>query len=133
MIKEFVDEFFLKKEYLESIFAERHPSDYIDIVKIVVGGLAKDNDNIELDVDRITEIDPGHYQGTLLYVIAETGYQPRNYWYVKVSYGSCSHCDTLQSIQGYSDEKPNEEQIKDYMTLALHIVQGLKKMGDDEA
>lgn len=51
---------------------------------------------------------------------------------MKVGYGSCSGCDTLEAIRDYSSEKPTPEQVKDYMALALHIVQGLKKMGDDE-
>jgi hypothetical protein len=43
-----------------------------------------------------------------------------------VGYGSCSGCDTLQGISDYSHAAPNEKQIDDYMTLALHIVQGFK-------
>lgn len=66
-------------------------------------------------------------------MIAATGHQPDKYWYVKVSYGSCSASDTLESIREYSDEKLTEAQIDDYMTLVLHVVQGLKKMGDDAA
>lgn len=41
-----------------------------------------------------------------------------------------SGCDTLMAISGYSDELPNEEQVKDYMTLALHLVQKLKRLKD---
>ena len=68
-----------------------------------------------------------------MFVIAARGYQPSDYWYVKISYGSCSGCDTLEAIRAYSDDPPTPEQIDDYLTLALHIVQGLKKMGDDES
>ena len=52
---------------------------------------------------------------------------------MKVGYGSCSGCDTLEGIRHYNDDKPTEEQVRDYMTLALHIVQGMKRMGDGEA
>ena len=74
----------------------------------------------------------GSYSGTLVYVIGEGGYEPSDYWYVKISYGSCSGCDTLQRIlDDLWDEEAKEQQTQDYMTLALHVVQGLKKMGDD--
>ena len=65
-----------------------------------------------------------------MYVIGGTGYQPRDYWYVMVYYGSCSGCDTLQAICGYTD-KVTDSQVADYMTLALHILQGIKAMGDE--
>jgi len=76
----------------------------------------------------------------LVYVIAESGYQPNTYWYVKVSYGSCSGCDTLEAIMcgnwGHEtkeeEDEWKEQAIDKLMTLALHIVQGLKKMGDDD-
>ena len=75
-------------------------------------------------------IDHGQYQRTQLFVIAETGYEPSNYFSVYVDYGSCSGCDTLERIRYLerSDESPTNEQVDMMMTLALHIVQGLKKL-----
>jgi len=127
MIKEFVDRFEKNKKKLKEIFSQKHPDQYLDIVKAVVEILYNEDDYGGIDPNRIHEINDGDYQGTLLFVIADTRYQPSDYWYVKVSYGSCSGCDTLESIKDYSSEKPNESQVNDYMTLALHIVQGLKK------
>jgi hypothetical protein len=75
-------------------------------------------------------IDDGDYQGTLLFLIPEDTYQPDNYYYVKVEYGSCSGCDTLESIRDYDSDTPNDEQVKDYMTLCLHIIQKFKKLGE---
>lgn len=132
MDKNFVERFMAGKPKLEAIFSERHPEDYGDLVKQVVSILTDENEYGSIDTERIHEIDDGHHQGTLVYVIAEKGCQPNDYWYVKVGYGSCSGCDTLQGISGYGDEKPTSEQVKDYMTLALHIVQGLKKMDDSD-
>jgi len=69
----------------------------------------------------------GSYSGDYIAILkGENGIE---IW--KGTYGSCSGCDTLQAIQGYSDESPSDEQVKDYMELALHIVQGLKKMEDE--
>jgi hypothetical protein len=133
MIQEFVDKFMEGKVQIEDAFKEKAPESYKEIVEKVISLLHDDDAYDSVDPERIHEIDDGDYQGTLLYVIAASGYQPDDYWYVKVGYGSCSGCDTLESISGYSDEKPTDDQVKDYMTLALHIVQGLKKMGEDIA
>lgn len=133
MIQEFIDRFLAKKPELEAVLAEKHPSDYKELVTNVVKLIADEDDygDFNLDHERVHQIDDGDYQGTLLFVIAAKGYQPSTYWYTKVSYGSCSGCDTLQAISNYSSEKPDAKQIKDYMTLALHIVEAMKKMGDD--
>jgi hypothetical protein len=131
MIKEFIDRFEANKHTLRTTFAEAHPDSYKEIVQGVVRCIQGESEYYEPSPDRIHEIDDGDYQGTLVYVIAAGGYQPDDYWYVKVGYGSCSGCDTLQAISGYSDEKPTDSQIEQYMTLATHILQGLKKMGED--
>jgi hypothetical protein len=127
MIQNFVDRFMANKSELEAVFAEKHPNNYAEIVKAVVRVIGDDECD-DPDQERITGIDHGEYQGTILYVIAEKGYQPSIYWYVKIDYGSCSGCDTLQAIREYSDGPPTPEQVNDYMMLALHIVQGIKEM-----
>lgn len=135
MIKKFVERFEARKQILEDVFSKRHPEDYKDIFTEVIKILATDLEGKEYGcpcVDFITEINNGDYQGTLVYVVGENTYQPDTYWYCRISYGSCSGCDLLQSIAGYSSNPPTKEQIKDYMTLALHIVQRLKQMDDIE-
>jgi hypothetical protein len=131
MIQKFVDRFMANKPKLEAVFREKHSERYLDIVEAVIEAIHDPDELGDIDPKRIHEIDDGHYQGTLLYLIADNSYQPDEYWYVKVAYGSCSGCDTLQGINGYTGEKPTDNQVKEYMTLALHIVQGLKKLDDD--
>ena len=132
MIKKFVKRFMQNKQQLREKFAGSHPDEYVDIVKAVISSIGA-SEYGEPSPERIHQIDDGDYQGTLLFVIAAGGYQPSEYWFVKVDYGSCSGCDTLQAISEYSSEPPTEDQLDQYMTLALHIVQGLKPMqGDDE-
>lgn len=133
MIKEFIERFEKNRETLRSGFAAAHPSDYKNIVEAVVRAVNGDYEYDSPDPSRIHVIDDGDYQGTLVYVIAAGGYQPSDYWYVKVGYGSCSGCDTLQAISEYrySSEPPTDSQIDQYMTLATHVLQGLKKIGDD--
>ena len=127
MIDEFVERFMANKAHIEAKFKKAFPSTYTDLVKTVVEAIS----NNQLDSKRIHVIDDGDYKGTLVFVIAATGHEPNDYWYVKISYGSCSTCDTLKDIRGYSNGNPTNAQVKDYMMLALHVVQGLKKMGAD--
>mgnify|MGYP007087936822 CR=1 FL=1 len=63
---------------------------------------------------------------TCKFVIPADAYQPYDYWYVRIFYGSCSVCDTLQGVLYDSDDR--RQQLDGLFTLALHIFQGLKKM-----
>lgn len=89
------------------------------------------NNELKWDINSITEIDDGAYQGTLLYLIPLSTYQPGEYEYLmtNVGYGSCTVCDTLQSIQDYSNNYSNmtEEMVKDFMGLGLDIVRNMIK------
>ncbi len=127
MIKNFVEAFVNNGHLIQAKYMKAHPENYAEVVKNVVE-IMPEVDYEKPDPARIHEIDDGDYQGTLLYIIAAEGYQPSQYWYVTVSYGSCSGCDTLEGIKGYGDGPPSEQQVKDYMTLSLHIVQGIKLM-----
>jgi hypothetical protein len=133
MIQPFVDRLMERKGELAETFRQAHPASYLELVRSVVGvlGSADDLCGDVIDPNRIHQIDDGDYQGTLLFVIADGSYQPSDYWYVKVYYGSCSGCDTLQAICSYSDDPPTDDQVEQYMTLALHVVQGLRRMHED--
>jgi len=131
MIQKLVEHYMSNKNKIEEIYKTKHPEDYKEVVKNVIDILSTVEEYGSPDPERIHVINDGDYQGTLLYIIGAKGYQPDNYWFVKVGYGSCSGCDTLESIRGYQNTTPNEQQIKDYMTLSLHIIQGLKAMDED--
>ena len=96
---------------------------YHDLIKLlflhVYNAHAKSHQS--LNVEKITEIDDGDYQGTLIFLIPFATYQPdeSEYLMTYVGYGSCSGCDTLQHIQlnGSYGEKPNEGQVNDLLTL----------------
>lgn len=139
MIPEFIKNFddnrnvikrHLKKRIDES---EYNSIDYLDIVEEVLMAIcdyepvdSSSNYGIP-NYNRITVIDDGDCQGTLLFVIPENCYQPSEYYYVKVGYGSCSGCDTLLWVlECYKYNK--EKALEDLMTLALHVFQGLKKL-----
>ena len=129
----FVDKFMNGREQLKAIFKKEHPEDYQDIVKKVIDIINPDGFAHELpDPERIHQIDDGDYQGTLVFVIASRGYGLHSYWYVMISYGSCSGCDTLINIHRFQrDDPPNDQQVEDYMTLALHVVQNIKRMDNE--
>lgn len=130
MIQRFVDAFMAAKPEMEAALTKTHPEDYDDLVKRVLVVCARANADYQdvPDVERLTIIDHGDYQGTRLYVVAAHGYQPSTYWTIFVPYGSCSGCDTFQSIKSYEDDPPREEQVRDYWTLMLHMVQRMKEI-----
>jgi hypothetical protein len=132
MIEEFTKAWFANLGKVREKFADKHPEDYKAVVRAVVEMLSESCDEYSWpDPGRIHQIDDGDYQGTLVFVIGAKGYQPDRYWYVKVGYGSCSGCDTLEHIRGYDSEPPTLAQVEQYMTLALHVLQGMKEMGEE--
>lgn len=144
MIKEFVSAWDANKDKLREYIATHNQdecSDYEKIVKMlfeqVINPWFKENkpDSDVFDINHIHEIDDGDYQGTLLYMIPVRTYQPSHWQYVAtyVYYGSCSCCDTLQSIHAmnldYDDgaeNLPSAEQVKEYVNLCLEILQHCK-------
>lgn len=130
MITKFIAKFTENQSFVINHYSTKHPNSYEDIIKVMIEAIRNDewDDDESLDPERIHVIDDGHYQGTLIFVIACKGYQPSNYWYTKVDYGSCSGCDTLEAITSYDNGTPTEQQCKDYTTLTLHILQNLKAM-----
>jgi hypothetical protein len=133
MIEKFVKVWDAHKDEVEAEFKAAHPVGNSGIVEALVRMINRHVDEYgeTPDPERIHRVDDGDYQGTLVFLIAATGYQPYTYWAVKVSYGSCSGCDTFEAIRSdgsWSDEAPNEGQVKDYMTLALHILQAMKEV-----
>ena len=132
MVKKFVDSWEKRKkeveDYIKNTPQEAY-STYTDLVKILVDKVVNPcltDEWCEYDLTRIHVIDDGDYQGTQVFLVPEDAYQPSKYLITSVSYGSCSGCDTLKAISGYDDGLPNERQVKDYMTLILHILQKVK-------
>jgi hypothetical protein len=132
VIQRFVDKFMSDRSLLAAKWSENHPESYEDIFKEVINILSSCSCDSVPDPKRITVIDHGSWQGTLLFVVASKDYQPDVFWFCKVDYGSCSGCDTFESIRDYSGSKPTEKQVKGYLTLALHMVQEIKEIGGGE-
>lgn len=139
MIKEFVKQWDERKHLLEEWLKENQPSDYDDIYKklfeLVVTQPNSYNDS--WDWERFEIIDDGDWQGNRIFILCNDCYQPNldDYIFTEVSYGSCSGCDTFQHIRdldGWDSEKNTDEQVKQYMILALHMVQETKTFKQQE-
>lgn len=103
---------------------KRYFWDYNDIVKLVCRYIFNENVSDEdpmINVDGITMIDNGDYQGTLIFMLPFDTDQPAEYEYLMtyVGYGSCSGCDTLQRIQ--ADDEDDDETEKDLVDSYLSI------------
>ena len=130
MIDEFVEKWYKYKDDLENYFTKTKQEEYSKygyIVKALFKYIInKDIEYGKYDIEDIKIIDDGDYQGTQIFILHKDTYQPDidEYVYTSVYYGSCSGCDTLLSISGYVDDVlPTEEQVKNYMTLSLHLLQ----------
>ena len=137
MIKEFVEKWNKYKNDLEEFFRNTEQekySSYEEIVRILFDKVINKDEEEPFDTKNICVIDDGNYQGTQIFILHKDVYQPRidEYVYTNTYYGSCSGCDTLLSISSYIDELPSEEQIKEYMTLALHLLQKCEYMYEGE-
>jgi len=138
MIPEFVKAFEKNRSKILEELSKRKFNDYKDLVRIFIDNIKHDEYGIYYrnpDSNIIHEINDGTYEGSLLYLIPNNDQNPSVYFYVFISYGSCSGCDTLQiinSLEGFDEDLPTEEQIKSYMTLCTHILQGIKVIGEND-
>ena len=131
MLKIVVEKWWKNKKKLEDAYRTKKGwnfCSYLDIVKETIDTILNDEGN-QWDIKHITEIDNGDYQGTYLYLIPANTYQPSadEYLMTYVYYGSCSGCDTLQAIQEGWSEILKEDQINDFMTLSLHLLENMIK------
>lgn len=104
--------------------------EYVDLVKLVVDVILNDDGEARRwDSENITVVDNGDYQGTQLFLIPAKCYQPSEYEYLMtyVGYGSCSGCDTLQSIQCWEDKPLTLGQVKDFMALCKDLLTNMIK------
>jgi len=136
MIETFIKAWETNKDKLQAYFETHTMGEYDSYRRIVhlifdnvINPYMIDNRLKPFDLQKLTEIDDGQYQGTLLYLIPRNDYQPSAWEYIItcVEYGSCTVCDILQGIHCYdTDEYPDKDQLKSYMRLCLHIIQRCK-------
>ena len=131
MIQDFVDKFMKAEEAVKQELKSKPPESYDDLVHRLVHVIGAEDEYRVPSTKRIHLINDGDYQGTLLFVIGAGDYQPSLYWAIPVEYGSCSGCDTLEAIRDEGPWKAKEstpEQVQQYWTLMLHMVQLMKEI-----
>jgi hypothetical protein len=130
MITEFINQWEEKKHLLKESFEKKEPECYEDIYKRLFEIVITKPKTYysEWDWSRYKCIDDGDYQGNYIFILCDDSYQPSidNYIFTNVSYGSCSGCDTFQGIYYDYTEEEKDEKIRQYMLLALHILQETK-------
>lgn len=123
------------------------PKDYTAIVKalfqVVVNPYADDhligeNWGTPFDLEKITVLGGGQYEGVLLFLIpADKGILTIDDWLVTfVDYGTSSATDTFADVVSShrlydEDERDTEGAISDFLKLALHLVQRMKFIKND--
>jgi hypothetical protein len=137
MIKEVIKQWDENKHKLEEYFRttkqEEYSGSYKSILQKIIELVVTEKDDYnKYDATKITVVNDGDYQGTQIFLIPTDTYQPgiEDYLITHTYYGSCSGCDTLKAISSYEDDLPTDEQVKEYMTLALHLVQKMKRITD---
>jgi hypothetical protein len=129
MVQEFISQWEKNKDKLKQYFSTKHPDSYLEIVKqlflLVISGF---------NVKNLTVLDHGDFEGTQIYIIPKDIYQPctSDYVFTHNYYGSCSGSGTLEGIRESNDNKPKEKQVRDYMQLALNLVQKLKYLSAED-
>ena len=107
--------------------------DYDKILELLLN-LVIDGDTVKINKNSITKINIGGVRGSIIFVFHEDGYEedlPLNKIYITcVQYGSCTSCDTILRISNRDKGLPTNQQAKDYMKLALHLLQNCKRIKD---
>lgn len=140
MIKEFINSWEKNKAALEEYIRTHEQNEYAEysllvelLFKMVIN--PEREDFHKYNIDDMLIIDHGDYSGAMIFVLHENDYSPyvKQYVYTNTYYGSCSGCDTLMGIYDtVNGQLPSEEQVKDYMTLCLHLLQSCSFMYDGE-
>jgi hypothetical protein len=134
MILNYVKQWEERKHLLEQWLNENEPNSYQDIYETLfcmVVTKPSDDEYSEWKWGRFVKIDDGTFQGNQIFILCSNVYQPEltDYIFTSVAYGSCSACDTFQWIEMLQDK---EERVKQYMTLALHMVQETKSFNTNK-
>ena len=126
MEKEIINNWNKNKDKLNKYFKTNNQIDYAynwnDFIKTIIKYVLPN-----YKIEKYREI--GDYQGDIYITISD---KDNNYYNGKAYYGSCSFCDSLIAICDWDyEKKPSEEQLIDYMQLALNIIQSFTLRGED--
>ena len=126
MVKIMRDCWNANRDKLREVLASRtdlNDCDYSLLVKLTFESIYTGED--DLDLEHITVIDDGDYQGTLLFLIPFKTYQPSEYEYIMsyIGYGSCAGCDALEAAKAWDyNDHLTDEQVKRFMSICKDLV-----------
>ena len=126
MEKSIIKQWDKNKHKLEAYFKKTRMAEYANAYEDVVVSIFKFCIK-GYDIDKMQVCYCGGYEGDVIFKIpkkTKIGEDPR-YVVTETDYGSCSGCDTLLDITEYGCGLPTDDQIKGFMTLCLHLVQGM--------
>ena len=122
------------KDKLRDALAERtdlNHCNYEDLVnltfEVIYNTDANETGYQVLNLNNITVVDDGDYQGTVVFLIPFDTYQPSEHEYIMtyIGYGSCSGCDVLQAVQScgdYGKKKATEDQLDGFMDICRELI-----------
>lgn len=137
MLRFCVNQWDKHKDDLEAAIRQKLPvafPSYRDLVALIVEYVLNDYNKSQWpvqnhrwhqwDYHNIIETGYADYQGTIVFLIPsmDPSAPESAYLLTAVNYGSCSGCDALLAIE---DDPDHERQIRDLMTLCLHLVQNI--------
>ena len=118
----------LRAELVKFLEGKDDCPEYKELVKlvfdIIVNSDEEEFSRNRLLTNRITQIDDGDYQGTLLFTIPFDTYQPVEYEYLMtyIGYGSCSGCDALQHAFYCHYDEDIDGKVNDIMEICRNLV-----------
>lgn len=117
------------RNYLQTHQQEEYAEEYIDLLKALIEVVINPELEEKLRIDYIVEADQDGYQGEKIWLIPYDSFScPEKYIWTHTYYGSCAGCDTLKGIAHYDYGYPTCEQVEEYLTLALHLLQRMKPL-----
>lgn len=107
------------------------PESYAGLLSGVIDALFPKGDaeySEHPDPKKVATVDFGDYQGTIVLVVGQRGYQRDRHWVVSVDYGSCSGCDALKRAL----DLRGDARVAGLMRIALTMVQGVQLVAVSE-
>lgn len=136
MIDKFVKRFNEKTSEIKQGLREMTelPS-YGGLFRMLCDALHDEDDYDTPNSATVQRVSYGDYEGTLVFIVANSTCYPSEIWFTHVRYGSCSACDTLQGVHDrckYSDDYScriiTDDAVDGYHRLMLHMLQNMKEV-----
>lgn len=136
MIDSFVKRFNEKTSEIKQFLREMTdlPS-YEELFRMLCDALYDEDDYGTPNSATVQRVSYGDYEGTLVFIVANSTCYPSAVWCTHIRYGSCSACDTLQGVHDrcewnddYTTRIITDKAVEGYHRLMLHMLQNMKEV-----